>query len=89
VLFTVVGREARYKAKKLIDTVVYRGGDALSGWLFVALKGLGLGLSGIAFTAIPLALAWLLTGLWLGRRQEVLCHRQDQSSSRPDPRGPP
>ena len=33
-LFTVVPRSERYKAKNFIDTVVYRGGDALSGWVF-------------------------------------------------------
>lgn len=85
VLFTVVGREARYKAKNLIDTVVYRGGDALSGWLFVALKTLGLGLAGIALAALPLALTWLLTGLWLGRRQEALRHVQDPTATRSAP----
>jgi AAA family ATP:ADP antiporter len=89
VLFTVVGRKARYKAKNLIDTVIYRGGDALSGWLFVALKTLGLGLAGIALAAIPLALAWLLTGLWLGRRQEALRRAQQPNTTRRGPRGPP
>jgi len=71
-LFTVVPREQRYKAKNFIDTVVYRGGDALAGWLVGGLRGLGLGLSAISFLAAPLALAWLAVGLWLGRRQERL-----------------
>jgi AAA family ATP:ADP antiporter len=68
-LFTVVPREQRYKAKNFIDTVVYRGGDALAGWLVGGLRGLGLGLSALSFLAAPLALAWLAVGLWLGRRQ--------------------
>jgi AAA family ATP:ADP antiporter len=72
VLYTVVGREAKYKAKNFIDTVVYRGGDAVSGWAFAGLKALGLGLTGIAMVAVPLALAWAWLGLWLGRRQEAL-----------------
>jgi len=71
-LFTVVPREQRYKAKNFIDTVVYRGGDALAGWLVGGLRGLGLGLSALSFLAAPLALAWLAVGLWLGRRQERL-----------------
>lgn len=71
-LFTVVPREQRYKAKNFIDTVVFRGGDALSGWLVGALRGLGLGLSPLSFLAVPVALAWLAIGLWLGRRQERL-----------------
>lgn len=71
-LFTVVGREEKYKAKNFIDTVVYRGGDAVSGWLFTGLAGVGLGLSGIAFVAVPVAAIWLITGLALGKKQETL-----------------
>ena len=40
--FTVVTREEKYKAKNLVDVVVYRGSDALSGWIFDTLQGLGL-----------------------------------------------
>ncbi len=72
ILFTVVGREVKYKAKNVIDTLVYRGGDAISGWVFVGLKALGLGLSGIAIIAVPLALAWMTIGLLLGKKQEQL-----------------
>ena len=45
VFFTVVGREEKYKAKNLIDVVVYRGSDALYGWLFDSLQALGLKLA--------------------------------------------
>ncbi len=72
ILFTVVGRETKYKAKNFIDTVVYRGGDAISGWAFAGLKALGLGLTGIAVLSVPLALAWAWLGIRLGRRQEEL-----------------
>jgi len=68
-LYTVVPREERYKAKGFIDTVVYRGGDAASGWLFGLLRGAGLGLSGLAWAALPVAGAWLAVSFWLGRRQ--------------------
>ncbi len=71
-LYTVVPREERYKAKGFIDTVVYRGGDAFSGWLVTALRGLGLGVSGIAFAALPVAAGWLAVSFWLGRRQAQL-----------------
>lgn len=67
VLYTGVDRTARYKAKNFIDTVVYRGGDALAGWLYTALKSVGLSAGGIALLAIPLALAWSALGLWLGK----------------------
>ncbi len=72
ILFTVVGRETKYKAKNFIDTVVYRGGDAISGWAFAGLKALGLGLTGIAVLSVPLALLWAWLGIRLGRRQEAL-----------------
>ena len=71
-LYTVVDRETKYKAKNALDTVVYRGGDALAGWLFAGLKSLGLGLAAIAWLAVPLALAWAAVALWLGRRQAKL-----------------
>jgi len=71
-LFTVVGREQKYKSKNFIDTVVFRGGDAASGWIYAALKSLGLGLAGFAIIAIPGAILWLALGLWLGRRHRRL-----------------
>ncbi len=71
-LYTVVPREERYKAKSFIDTVVYRGGDAASGWLFGLLRGAGMSLSGLAFAAVPIAGAWLAVSFWLGRKQSQL-----------------
>lgn len=71
-LYTVVSREEKYKAKNFIDTVVYRGGDAVSGWVFAALQGAGLGLSAISFVAAPIAAVWLITGWGLGKKQETL-----------------
>jgi ATP:ADP antiporter, AAA family len=72
ILFTVVTREEKYKSKNFIDTVVYRGGDAFSGWAFAGLAALGIGLTGIALIALPLAAAWIAIALYLGRRQEGL-----------------
>ncbi len=48
-LFTAVDRETRFKAKPVIDIVIYRGGDMLSAWAFTALTqvlGLGTGRGG-------------------------------------------
>jgi AAA family ATP:ADP antiporter len=70
ILFTVVPREDKYKAKNFIDTVVYRGGDAVSSWVAAALRTLGAGLSVVALVAVPIALAWLAVAVWLGRREE-------------------
>jgi len=78
-LFTVLRREAKYKSKNFIDTVVFRGGDAASGWVYAALKGLGLGLAGLAATAIPGAILWLVLGLWLGKRHARMKSKKSPS----------
>jgi AAA family ATP:ADP antiporter len=70
VLFTVLEREEKYKAKNVIDIVVFRGADAASGWLFAVLRGAGLELSTISLATVPLAGAWFVLALALGRAQE-------------------
>lgn len=72
ILFTVLSREEKYKSKNFIDTVVFRGGDAISGWLFEGLRMVGLGFSGVAFAAVPIAMVWAGTGWMLGRSQEEM-----------------
>jgi AAA family ATP:ADP antiporter len=72
VLFTVVPREDKYKAKSFIDTVIYRAGDQVGAWTYAALGFLGLAMTGISVVAVPLSIAWLVNSLWLGRRQEKL-----------------
>src|SRR5262249_27761392 len=68
--FTVVSREEKYKAKNLVDVVVYRGADALSGWIFDTMQALGLKLGTIALCSLPVAAGWLVLSLGLGRAQE-------------------
>jgi AAA family ATP:ADP antiporter len=70
VLFTVVGREERYKSKAFIDAGGYRGGDLVTAWLYTGLAALGLSLGAIALVAVPVAAVWAGTGLVLGRMQE-------------------
>jgi AAA family ATP:ADP antiporter len=70
VLFTVVSREDRFKAKSFIDTFVYRLGDQVGAWSSALLGGLGWGTSVVAMVAIPISCLWLGNSLWLGRRQE-------------------
>ena len=67
-LYVPLSRAEKYKAKNLIDTVVYRVGDQVGAWTNTLLLWLGLGIGGIALTAAPLAAVWLLLSLWLGRR---------------------
>jgi AAA family ATP:ADP antiporter len=72
VLFTVLSREDKYKAKSAIDTVVYRLGDQVGVWSSALLTTAGLGLAGVAWVAVPLSAVWVATSLWLGRRQATL-----------------
>jgi len=72
VLYTVVPREDKYKAKSFIDTVIYRLGDQFGAWSFAVLGFFGLGVMGISLVAMPISLAWLVNGLWLGRKQNAL-----------------
>ena len=66
-LYTVVAPEQKYKAKNFIDTVFYRGGDAISGWVKRGLDLLGEHPSLAMGIGAALALAWAVTGGWLAR----------------------
>jgi AAA family ATP:ADP antiporter len=68
-LYTKVSQEERFKAKPVIDIVVYRGGDAVSGTLFAFLTdGIGLGLAAVAIVGSAIAAAWGGVGIWLGKK---------------------
>ena len=69
VLWTVVSREEKYKAKNVIETVVYRGGDAASGWLSVGFTALGAGFGLLAMVIVPFAGLWAWLCFWLAKRQ--------------------
>lgn len=66
-LFTVVSPEEKYKGKNFVDTVVYRGADAVSGWVKRGLDVLGdSAVLAMAVGAI-VALLWGFAGAMLGR----------------------
>ncbi len=67
VIYTSASPADKYKVQNFIDTVVFRGGDAASGWLY-ALLGSGLGFAGGAMGAmcLPMVLGWLWTAKRLG-----------------------
>ena len=77
-LYVVLAREAKYKAKNFNDTVVYRGGDAVAAWLYAGLRGLGLSLSQIALLAVPLAAIWAGLAYRLGKQQARLAEAADK-----------
>jgi len=66
-LYTVVSPAQKYKAKNFIDTVVYRGSDALSGWVKRGLDVIAEQPSLALFIGAGLALVWAITGAVLGR----------------------
>ena len=75
VLFTVVKREDKYKAKGFIDTVVLRGSDAASASAFTGLAGLGLRTLNLCL--LPVVVIWLFVSWRLGRLQETLADSQE------------
>lgn len=84
-LYTVIPREAKYKAKNFIDTFVYRVGDQVGAWSYAALGAFGFGAAAISMVAAPLAAAWLGVGLWLGRRQKELARLRPAPEKTPGP----
>ena len=73
-LYVVLSKEEKYKAKNFIDTAIYRGGDVVSAWAFAGLQGLGFTLSAIALIAVPLSAIWALISFKLGKTQEALAN---------------
>lgn len=69
-LFTVVDPETKYKAKNVIDTAIYRAGDAVSAWVRTAIDALSGHPATVALAGAALAIGWAWLGLWLGRRHE-------------------
>jgi len=69
VLFTVLARDEKYKAKNVIDIVAVRGADAAGGWLVTGLRALGMDARALALSAIALAVAVLALSVALGRAQ--------------------
>ncbi|ASL25126.1 NTP/NDP exchange transporter [Azotobacter chroococcum] len=69
-LFAPLDAESKYKAKNFIDTVVYRGGDALSGWVKSGLDLLGQGAWLAALVGAACAVLWGLLGWRLGGRAD-------------------
>jgi len=65
-LFTVVSRDDKYRAKNAIDTFVFRLGDTGSAWLYRGLVAAHAGGGAVVAASIPLSLTWLALALVLG-----------------------
>src|SRR3954471_5656235 len=80
VLFTVLPRRDKYKAKSFIDTFGYRCGDQLGAWTYSGLhaRPLELGLSAVSFIAVPIVAGWCVLGVWLARKQAQLAEARQK-----------
>ena len=83
VLFTVVSREDKYKAKNFIDTAIFRAGDVAASRAYTALLP-PLHHSGVAMLALPAAGVWAVVGWWLGREQRRIASESLGAAERPD-----
>jgi len=81
ILFTVLRREDKYKAKSVIDTFGYRLGDQVGAWSYRAMHAVGLSLNAISFIAVPIIAAWCALSVWLGRKQRALADAQHRSEA--------
>jgi AAA family ATP:ADP antiporter len=72
ICFTVVEQSSRYKAKNVIDTVVYRFGDVSSAWVQAGLRAMGYGLNGAIAVGVAGSVVWGAAALYLGRRYEKM-----------------
>ncbi len=72
VLYTSVSPADKYRAQNFNDTVIYRGGNAASTWVFNgALRVIGEAAApAIAIVGVPIAAAWVWLSLDLGGRHE-------------------
>ncbi|WP_072395112.1 MFS transporter [Hyphomicrobium sp. CS1GBMeth3] len=70
-LYTVAEPEEKYKAKNFIDTVIYRGGDAIGGWVKRGLDIMAEHPALAMMIGTAVALGWATTGAWLGRQERL------------------
>jgi ATP:ADP antiporter, AAA family len=80
ICFTVMEQSSRYKAKNVIDTVIYRFGDVSSAWTQAGLRSAGFGLNGAVALGVGASLVWGAVATFLGRRYEKI--RLQASSAR-------
>jgi AAA family ATP:ADP antiporter len=89
ICFTVVEQSSRYKAKNVIDTVVYRFGDLSSAWVQSGLRSLGYGLNGAIAVGVGASVIWFAVAASLGARYEKLRPQGPPPSRCPELHGQP
>ncbi len=69
-LFSVVSPAEKYKAKPVVDVFVYRGGDVAGAGVDGMFAALGMTLTAVAAATVPVAGAWAMLCIGLGRAQQ-------------------
>jgi AAA family ATP:ADP antiporter len=82
ICFTVVEQSSRYKAKNVIDTVVYRFGDLSSAWVQAGLRSLGYGLNGAIAVGVSASVIWFAVASSLGARYEKIRLQESDEPAR-------
>jgi AAA family ATP:ADP antiporter len=77
ILFTVVPREDKFKAKNVIDVVVYRGSDAAFAWVTAGMAAIGFGVATTSLVALPLCAVWVALAIWLGRQERRIARPKE------------
>jgi AAA family ATP:ADP antiporter len=81
-LFTPVPVETKYKAKNAIDTFVYRGGDAVAGWVYAGIVAVATN-AAVALAGAALAGLWAAVGYAIGRRHDREAASMQSGGHRP------
>lgn len=79
-LFSVVSREEKYKAKNFIDTAILRTGNTTSAWAYTGLRSIGAAGASMAGISMALGLAWCATAFWLGGQFNKKNKQQTENS---------
>jgi AAA family ATP:ADP antiporter len=82
ICFTVVDQESRYKAKNILDVVVYRLGDLSAAWVQSGMSMLGFAVGGGLGLGLVASAVWGATAWSLGRQYERMRAEQREAGPR-------
>ena len=84
-LWLVTTRDAKYKAKQVIDTFLQRAGDVMSAALVGVGTLLSLGVKGFAAANVGLVLAWFGVLIYLTREHKKRSHEHAAAAAAQKP----
>ena len=80
ILFTPMPADVKYRAKSFLDTVVYRAGDAVSGWTIAAITAVSQSSVVVSLAGAALAFIWAGTGYFLGGQDDQSFRSEKEST---------